>query len=122
MNETFEMFDPVSEIRSNIKNLILNLNMTQNKNLTDIQNITITDPQTDFPIEYLIAIPILMVIGIVLNTIHCIYKRCKKHSKNNTQNQQIDRNDANLTESRQENTNQIKTATHRNTTTNSYVS
>ena len=96
--------------------------MTQNKNLTEIQNITITDPQTDFPLAYLIAVPILMVIGIVLNTIHCIYKRCKKHKKNNTQNQQIDRNEADLTEGRHENTNQIETATHRNTTTNSYVS
>ena len=72
--------------------------------------------------EYLIAIPILMVFGIVLNIIHCIYRRYKKYKKNNTHNQQIDRNEADLNETRHENTNQNENATHRNPTTNSYVS
>ena len=122
LNETFAILDPVSDLHTKINNIIFNLNITKNKNLTETQNITIQDPQTDFPIEYLIAIPILMVLGIVLNILHCLYKRYKKYKKNNTQNLQIDRNEADSNETRHENTNQNENATHSNPTTNSYVS
>ena len=62
--------------------MLLDLNMTNQKNLSQTEDISIYDPEITKTDTIYIILLTLMITGFGINITHCIYKRCKSNVNN----------------------------------------
>ena len=82
INETFQNDKASIDLRQNIKEILLELNMTNQKNLSQTEDFPINDPEITQTDTIYIAILTLIIAGFGINFTYCIYKKCKSNVKN----------------------------------------
>ena len=82
INETFQNEKASIDLRENIKEILLELNMTNQKNLSQTEDFPINDPEITQTDTIYIVILTLIIAGFGINFTYCIYKKCKSNVTN----------------------------------------
>ena len=117
INETFQTEKPPTDLRENIKEILLELNMTNQKNLSQTEDFTINDPEITQTETLYIIIITLTIVGFGVNFTYCIYKKCKSNVKNKQIKIEFDNKNQN-TSLAATNTENTQTITQEQQTTN----
>ena len=117
INETFQTEKPPTDLRKNIKEILLELNMTNQKNLSQTEDFTINDPEITQTETLYIIIITLTIVGFGVNFTYCIYKKCKSNEKNKQIKIEFDNKNQN-TSLAATNTENTQTITQEQQTTN----
>ena len=117
INETFQTEKPPTDLRENIKEILLELNMTNQKNLSQTEDFPINDPEITQTDTIYIVILTLTIAGFGVNFTYCIYKKCKSNVKNKQIKIEFDNKNQN-TSLAATNTENTQTITQEKQTTN----
>ena len=82
MATTTGLEKPSTDLRENIKEILLELNMTNQKNLSQTEDFPINDPEITQTDTIYIVILTLIIAGFGINFTYCIYKKCKSNVTN----------------------------------------